>query len=57
MGSKYPVNIWNFSELIDDDNNKKIFQFINNIKENLNKQLNKYLKRGKCSNVTFREVI
>ena len=57
MGSKYPVNIWNFSELIDDDNNKKIFQFTNNITENLNKQLNKYLKRGKCSNVTFREVI
>ena len=28
MGSKYPVNIWNFSELIDDDNNRKIFNLI-----------------------------
>ena len=39
-------NTYNYSELIDDENNRKIFQFTNNITENLNKQLNKYLKRG-----------
>ena len=39
-----------------EEKNRKIFK-TNNITENINKRLNNFLKRGKCSNVIFRDII
>ena len=57
LGNKYPTSLWNFNNILNDELNINKFQFTNNLTENLNKQINKYLKRGKCSNYIFRESI
>ena len=44
-------NICKYNDLIQDENNKKIFKFTNNITENINKQLNKcYIQRNYITN-------
>ena len=57
LGKKYPVSLWNFSDLISNKNNIERFQFANNITENINKFLNIQLKRGKYSANVFRDII
>lgn len=58
MGKRYPINLWNFNDIINSDENKiKNFHFTNNLSENINRFLNSNLKRGICSNFLFRNSI
>ena len=57
LGSRYPVKLWNFNDIIIDEENNKNFMFTNNLCENINRFLNSNLKRGICSNFLFRASI
>jgi len=57
MGSRYPKIIWNYYDVIQDENEAKYFQYTNNISENINRYINSFLNRAKCSNILFREAI
>ena len=45
--------IWNFTYLSKNENNIKTFAFTKNISENINKYINRNLRRGKCSSMLF----
>ena len=53
----YPKKLWNYNDIVKNENNNKLFLFTNNITENINRFLNSNLKLAKCSNVLFRETI
>lgn len=58
MGNRYPINLWNYNDIITKDENKiNQFYFTNNLSENINRFLNSNLKRGVCSNFLFRNSI
>lgn len=55
--TRYPKKIWNYYDIINNEDDIKHFQFTNNISENINKYINSNLKRARCSNILFREAI
>ena len=57
MGNRYPKTIWNYYDVLQDEIDAKYFQYTNNISENINRYINSFLNRSKCSNVLFREAI
>ncbi len=57
MGNRYPKTIWNYYDVLKDEIDAKYFQYTNNISENINRYINSFLNRSKCSNVLFREAI
>ena len=59
MGNRYPKSLWNYNDIInsENDNNVNNFHFTNNLCENINRFLNRYLKNGICSNFIFRASI
>ena len=58
MGKRYPINLWNFNDMITgDDNNVKNFLFTDDLGENINRYLNTNLRCGICSNFLFRNSI
>ena len=59
LGGKYPKNLWNYYDIINNDNSNNIthFHLTNNLCENINRYLNSNLKRGICSNFLFRTSI
>ena len=55
MGNLYPIDLWNFNDIITkDENTINQFHLTNNLYENINRFLNSNLKRGVCSNFLFR---
>ena len=57
MGSKIPKSLRNFSDIIENKENKEIFHFTNNLTKNISRYLNRRLKRAVFSNFLFREII
>ena len=57
LGKSLPKCIWNFSDLIKTEKNIKNFSFTNNISENINKYINRNLRRARCSSMLFRKNI
>ena len=57
MGVKIPKSLWNFSEILEKNENREFFHFTNNLTENINRYLNSKLRRAVCSNFLFREII
>ena len=57
LGKTIPIPLWNYSDLIEEENyisNIK-FHYTNNICENINRYLNINLKKAKCSSILFKE--
>ena len=57
MGVKIPKSLWNFSDILEKNENRKFFHFTNNLTENINRYLNSKLRRAVCSIFLFREII
>ena len=60
LGNKIPNTLWNFNDLLSNPNNITLFHLTNNITENINRYLNRKLKKvicSICSNYLFRESI
>ena len=57
LRKKYLVCLWNYFDILSNNNSIKKFKFTNNLTENINKFLNKHLKRGKYSANMFRDII
>ena len=57
LGSKYPLKLWNFNDIIKNYNIDDKFYFTNNLTENINRYLNNNLKRSKSSKKIFRQCI
>lgn len=53
LGKKYPFCLWNYVDILSNNNNIEKFKFTKNI----NKFLNKHLKRGKCSANVLHNII
>ena len=56
MGNRYPKSLWNYNDIMssENENNLNNFHFTNNLCENINRFLNRYLKNCICSNFIFR---
>lgn len=55
---RYPKSLWSYNYIITGpEYMKKNFYFTNNLFENINRYLNKNLKKGICSNFIFRNSI
>ena len=57
LGKRYPSKIWNYNDIVKNDNELNHFHFTNNITENIQRFLNSQINRNKCSNIYFRETI
>lgn len=53
LGKAIPKSIWNFSELIKNEKNTKKFYYTNSISDNINRYLNRNLKRARCFSTLF----
>ena len=54
LGKTIPKKLWNFSDILENENNLNNFSFTNNVSENINRYLNQSLKRVRCSSILFR---
>lgn len=58
LGNRFPKSLWNYNDVVlGDDTKLKYFNFTNNLCENINRYLNRFLKNGICSNFLFRTSI
>ena len=57
LGDRYPKKLWNYNDLIMEENALIKFHFTNNITENINRYLNYELKLSKCSSTLFKKII
>ena len=57
LGNRYPKKIWNYNDLLTEEDVLKKFHFTNNITENINRYLNYELKMSKCSSILFKKII
>ena len=54
LGKTIPKKLWNFSDILDDEKNFDQFSFTNNASENINRYLNRNLKKARCSSIVSR---
>ena len=54
LEQQFPKKLWNFSDVLENGKNFENFYFTNNFSENINRYLNRNLKRAKCSSILFR---